>query len=165
MFIGEETEIHLRKFVLTQNKRPLMLKLANNFHARYEEATVNSGGGWCMGIQGGSMSDKNNGSQKCSELAGSGSGELINKRYWPGVLRTGTRGEEGGGRKGGQLFSDRTTCFLCHRIHYLRRIHASVRMCLHCARCTMLILFRLARFRLTQARDRRRRSTSVFFHW
>lgn len=40
-----ETEICSPAEIRWQSKKSLMLKLANNFHVRYEEAAVNSGGG------------------------------------------------------------------------------------------------------------------------
>ncbi|TGZ51186.1 hypothetical protein DBV15_11045 [Temnothorax longispinosus] len=62
---------------VVNSKKPLMLKLTNNFRVRHEEAAANFG--WCMGkSQGRSMLDKNSRSQKRGELA---NGELINKRH------------------------------------------------------------------------------------
>lgn len=75
-------------------------------------------------------------------------------------------GGGGEGRKGGQLFSDRTTCFLCHRIHYLRYIY--MYMCVYiCLHCTMHDAYIISprEISLNPGPDRRRRSTSVFFHW
>lgn len=90
------------------------------------------------------MSDKNNGSQKCSELAGSESGELINKRYCRGFENGGRRGRGKGrtiilGQNDVLLVSSNTlpTAYICECVYV-----STLR--------TMLILFRLARFRLTQ---------------